>query len=292
MNGKIRSRLKKVRKDSGVEWNAIERDYVLSWILAGISRIPLLKDTLVFKGGTALRKCYFGDYRLSEDLDFSGTEGVPHGDSMESSMREACDMAELLLEEFERVDIVCKRYVEKRPHPGRQEAFIIDAHLPWQKKVPTRVKVEITMDEKIIRPVRRRKIIHQYGEPFEAELRVYSLEEVVAEKLCAILQNTARVRKRGWGRPRARDYYDLWRVLGDYGREMDFTDFGSFLREKCSRRDLDFSGAEDFFDDEMLAFVKSIWRERLEYLTPELPSFETVIGELRGQIANLVFAGR
>lgn len=292
MNGDIRSRLEKVRKDSGVSWNAIERDYVLSWILAGISRIPSLRDTLVFKGGTALRKCYFGDYRFSEDLDFSGTEGVPHGDSMENSVREACAATELLLKQFETVDIFCRRYVEKRPHPGRQEAFIIDARLPWQKKVLTRVKVEISMDATILKPVRRRKIIHQYDEPFEVEFRVYSLEEVVAEKLCAVLQNTDRVRRRGWGRPRARDYYDLWRVLGDYAREMDFTDFGSFLREKCSRRDLDFRGAEDFFDDEMLAFVKNIWRERLEYLTPELPSFETVISELRGQVADLIFSGR
>ena len=288
----LRDSLKETHKRTGVRWDVVERDYVLSWILAGISRIPSLKDTLVFKGGTALRKCYFGDYRFSEDLDFSGTEGVPHGNSMERAIREACGMAERLPGKLDTVEFVCERYVEKRPHPGRQEAFTIDARLPWQKKVLTRVKVEITMDEKIIRPVRRRKIIHQYDEPFEAEFRVYSLEEVVAEKLCAILQNTARVRKRGWGRPRARDYYDLWRVLGDYGREMDFTDFSSFLREKCSRRDLDFNGTEDFFDKSMLTFVEGIWHEMLEHLTPELPSFETVTGELRGQIADLVFAGR
>ena len=288
----LRDSLKETHKRTGVRWDVVERDYVLSWILAGISRIPSLKDTLVFKGGTALRKCYFGDYRFSEDLDFSGTGGVPHGDSMERAIREACGMAERLPGKLDTVEFVCERYVEKRPHPGRQEAFTVDARLPWQKKVPTRVKVEITMDERIIRPVRRRKIIHQYDEPFEAEFRVYSLEEVVAEKLCAILQNTERVRRRGWGRPRARDYYDLWRVLGDYGREMDFTDFGSFLREKCSRRDLDFNGAEDFFDKSMLTFVEGIWHEMLEHLTPELPSFETVIGELRGQIADLVFAGR
>lgn len=86
MNGKIRSRLEKVRKDSGVAWNAIERDYVLSWILAGISRVPSLKDTLVFKGGTALRKCYFGDYRFSEDLDFRG----PKEFLMETPWRTPC----------------------------------------------------------------------------------------------------------------------------------------------------------------------------------------------------------
>ena len=288
----LRDSFKETHKRMGVRWDVVERDYVLSWILAGISRIPSLKDTLVFKGGTALRKCYFGDYRFSEDLDFSGTEGVPHGDSMERAVREACDMAERLPGKLDTVEFACERYVEKRPHPGRQEAFTIDARLPWQKKVPTRVKVEITMDERILRPVPRRKVIHQYDEPFEAEFRVYSLEEVVAEKLCAILQNTDRVKRRGWGRPRARDYYDIWRVLGDYGGEMDFTDFGSFLREKCSRRDLTFEGTEDFFDDDMLAFVGSIWHRMLEHLTPELPTVETVIGELRGQIADLVFADR
>lgn len=35
-------------------------------------QVDSLRETLVFKGGTALRKCDFGDYRFSEDLDFSG----------------------------------------------------------------------------------------------------------------------------------------------------------------------------------------------------------------------------
>jgi len=46
----------------------LERDYCLSWFLVGLSRNPL-RDRLLFKGGTALKKCYFGDYRFSEDLD-------------------------------------------------------------------------------------------------------------------------------------------------------------------------------------------------------------------------------
>ena len=33
------------------------------------------KHGLVFKGGTALRLCYFEDYRYSADLDFSVVEG-------------------------------------------------------------------------------------------------------------------------------------------------------------------------------------------------------------------------
>ncbi|MBW6474015.1 MAG: nucleotidyl transferase AbiEii/AbiGii toxin family protein [Anaerolineaceae bacterium] len=30
-----------------------------------------LDKNLVFKGGTCLRKCYFPDYRFSENLDFT-----------------------------------------------------------------------------------------------------------------------------------------------------------------------------------------------------------------------------
>jgi hypothetical protein len=48
----------------------LERDYCLAWFLVALSRTPLC-ERLAFKGGTALKRCYFGDYRFSEDLDFT-----------------------------------------------------------------------------------------------------------------------------------------------------------------------------------------------------------------------------
>ena len=48
----------------------LERDYCLAWFLVGLSRTSLCNQ-LIFKGGTALKRCYFADYRFSEDLDFS-----------------------------------------------------------------------------------------------------------------------------------------------------------------------------------------------------------------------------
>ena len=48
----------------------LERDHCLSWFLVGLSRTPL-RHRLALKGGTALKKCYFRDYRFSEDLDFT-----------------------------------------------------------------------------------------------------------------------------------------------------------------------------------------------------------------------------
>lgn len=55
----------------GVRDQQIEKDYILSWILFGISKHENLSKTIVFKGGTVLKKVYFEDYRFSEDLDFT-----------------------------------------------------------------------------------------------------------------------------------------------------------------------------------------------------------------------------
>jgi predicted nucleotidyltransferase component of viral defense system len=288
----LRTRLQEARKRLGIPWEVLERDDLLSWILAGIGRVDSLRETLVFKGGTALKKCDFGDDRFSEDLDFSSLEGVPTGEAMERAVREVCDAAAKLLHEYAPVEIVCERYTEKDPHPGGQEAFTIRARFPWQRQPQTRVMIETAVDEKVLKPVPTRRIIHEYGEPLEAQVRVYSLEEIVAEKLRAILQHVEKLEERGWSRSRARDYYDLWRVLGAYRDRMDLTDFPSFLREKCAVRNVAFAGPEDFFQERMLAYVEKTWDQWLGPLVPGLPTFDTVIGELRPQVASLVPAAQ
>jgi hypothetical protein len=122
----------------------------------------------------------------------------------------------------------------------------------------------------------------------EAEVRVYALEEIVAEKLRAILQHVERLEERGWSRSRARDYYDLWRVLEVHRDRMDLSDFPSFLREKCAVRNVGFDGPEDFFQERMLTYVEKTWDQWLGPLVPNLPSYKTVIGELHPQVATLL----
>lgn len=58
-------------KESSLDLSIIEKDYVLGWMLASIQNQRDLFQTWIFKGGTCLKKCYFKDYRFSEDLDFS-----------------------------------------------------------------------------------------------------------------------------------------------------------------------------------------------------------------------------
>lgn len=284
----LRTRLEESRRRLGIPWEVLERDYLLSWMLAGITQVEPLRNTLVFKGGTALKKCYFGDYRFSEDLDFSGVAGVPTGAPMERAVQEASAAAARLLNEYAPVEITCERYTEKDPHPGGQEAFAIRARFPWQKQPLTRVIIETALDEKLFKPVKIRRVIHEYGEPLDVEVAVYALEEIVAEKLRAILQHIEKLEERGWSRSRARDYYDLWRVLGAYRDQMDFSDFMPFLHKKCAIRKVSFTRADDFFQERMLAYIEKTWEQWLGPLVPGLPAFETVINELRPQVATLL----
>jgi predicted nucleotidyltransferase component of viral defense system len=54
----------------------IEKDYVLGLVLHAIFSSQF-SSKISFKGGTALSKIYFpGSWRLSEDLDFTMTEGL------------------------------------------------------------------------------------------------------------------------------------------------------------------------------------------------------------------------
>jgi hypothetical protein len=49
---------------------------------------------------------------------------------------------------------------------------------------------------------------------------------------------------------------------------------------------------QDFFQDTVLAYVEKTWEQWLAPLVPDLPSYETVIGELRPKIEALLASGR
>lgn len=49
--------------------DTIDKDYVLGHFLREMFCQPWAKEHLLFKGGTCLKKCYFENYRFSEDID-------------------------------------------------------------------------------------------------------------------------------------------------------------------------------------------------------------------------------
>src|SRR3972149_6574360 len=75
----------------GLRPDIVEKDYVLGWLLMGLSAHPRIQTQWIFKGGTALKKCYVETYRFSEDLDFTLTPGASQNlDEMVSWISSIC----------------------------------------------------------------------------------------------------------------------------------------------------------------------------------------------------------
>ncbi len=283
----LRKRLEEARKNTRLPWEIIEKDYIISWVLAGIGVNEKLKNGLILKGGTALKKCYFGEYRFSEDLDFSAKKNIPRKDELEKEIEHTCELATELAREVSPLELKAERYIEKDPHPTDQEAFIIKGKLPWHREFLAKVMIEITVDEPVKIETHARKIIHGYGEDISQEIFVYSLEEIVAEKMRALLQHLQKLKERGWSRSRARDYYDLWKIFNHYQAQLRMNILPNLFLEKCKLRDITFRGPEEFFDKILVDYVSRTWEQWLGPLVAELPEFKTVIHNLKQKLFEL-----
>jgi len=61
--------LRRRARKTGFNVATLEKDYALTWLLIGIYlEDSKLRYILIFKGGTAIRKIYFSEWRLSEDI--------------------------------------------------------------------------------------------------------------------------------------------------------------------------------------------------------------------------------
>jgi hypothetical protein len=256
----------------------LEKDYALSYLLAGIGQTHSLYGSLAFKGGTALRKCYFRDYRFSEDLDFSLRPGQPLFDVDEAVQQAVSQMEQLLLERGHFATSL-ERLTLRDPHPGGQEAFTVRVRFPTQREAMCRLKIEITRDELVLAAPISRPLLHGYPEELNASLWCYPLEEIVAEKLRALLQSHANLQARGWGASRVcRDYYDLWQILrrGELAREG----LPGLVLRKCQHRGIVFAGPDAFFAPELLDLAHAEWDRLLRPFVSQCPTAQQVLDEL------------
>jgi predicted nucleotidyltransferase component of viral defense system len=280
-------KLKDEARFKKVPMHVVEKDYILSYILAGIAMEPELAHSLVFKGGTALKKSYFGDYRFSEDLDFS-VINAPKGQELEKLLGNAIVTSINLLFSFGAFDIQLKRNAERLPHPNGQDAFIFSVKFPWHRDFLCRIKVEVTHDEMVMLPPQDRPILHGYGEVIDVKVSCYHIEEIIAEKLRALLQTHKKLVARGWNKYRARDYYDLWCILKNYGNEIDSNRLIEILNKKCTLREVSYNNIDDFFTEELVREAGNHWVDSLVALMPILPDWAIVLGETKMLITEYV----
>ncbi len=176
--------------------NTIEKDYVLNWLLAGIAESVELKQQWIFKGGTCLKKCYFKEYRFSEDLDFTITN--PSHLNEEFLRAIFYKIAENIHEysgiEIPKEKIAFEVYKNTRGQLSVQGKIAYRGPMGRRSSEPT-VKLDLNWDEIVVGPPVLKEIHHPYSDQAFNKVKVltYSIEEIFAEKLRALAQRTSPV---------------------------------------------------------------------------------------------------
>jgi predicted nucleotidyltransferase component of viral defense system len=263
----------------------VEKDYALTYLLAAIVQAEGLGDNLVLKGGTALKKLYFADYRFSEDLDYS-TRVIGTIKQIDALMKKVVHSLEEMLNERGPFQVELEPLLLKQPHPGDQKAYLVRVQFPGQHQFLCRLKVEITVDEPILMPVDIRQVLHGFAEDMGVSIPVYSLAEITVEKLRALLQSKTRLQERGWGASRVcRDYYDLWNLLQIPG--LRSPDLIPVLMQKCVVRNVNYKSPKDFVSRDLLAVASAEWAQQLLPFVPDAPPAEEILQKVQSLILSI-----
>jgi predicted nucleotidyltransferase component of viral defense system len=247
--------------------SVIERDYVLAWFLTELARHPTLSTALAFKGGTALRRIHFGEYRFSEDLDFSLTRPIPM-DELFVHFREVFEglkaksgieftLDETTVTTHQRNDTLYFKY--KGPLP-----------------TPNSVKVDISRSETLVFPLEMKPVLQTYSEyadlPMDGPpLQVYAFHEIVVEKTLAITDGARR---------EPRDLYDLWFIMQERHVEHP-EEVVVGLGEKLATRP---GRADDVLApklENVEASLRRSWEQRLGAQVDALPGFDDCFRDVR-----------
>lgn len=277
--------IRSVTQNKKVQQYIVEKDYALSYLLAAINDTDGLGENLVLKGGTALKKLYFADYRFSEDLDYS-TRAMGPIKQIDALMETVVHRMAEMLNERGPFFVVLEPLILKLPHRGEQKAYLVRVQFPEQRQPLCRLKVEITVDERILLPTENRTVLHGFTEDFNAQISVYSLLEITAEKLRALLQSKARLHERGWGASRVcRDYYDLWNLLQVRG--LKSLNLIPLLAQKCTAREVSYESPSDFISEDLLAVASAEWAQQLLPFVPDAPSPAELLPKVQSLILSI-----
>lgn len=265
-------------REVGLDPNVVEKDYVLGWMLAGISHNARTRDAWLFKGGTCLKKCYFETYRFSEDLDFTLLDGS-HVDEMvlrqlfSEITQWVYDQSGVEFPENARKVEVYRNPRDKDSAQGR-----VGYRGPLGRPGdPPRVRFDLTDDERVVLQGDRRRVHHPYSDAPEAGIHVlaYCFEEVFAEKLRALAE-----------RQRPRDLYDVVHLH----RRQAAVDRGTVhtvLKVKCEFKGIPVPTLNTLRASPQHAELRADWDQMLSHQLAELPPFDSFWSELPSVFAWL-----
>jgi predicted nucleotidyltransferase component of viral defense system len=256
--------LRKIAREKKLPLDLVEKDYVLGWLLYGICS-SRLSECLAFKGGTALSKVYFpGQWRLSEDLDFTLLGETTLENIAPILSKEVPD---LIAKESD-ISVVLSK-------PPFLSSTYLQSRFQYNGPVcKNTVKIEITT-EKFLGKVVEQGVPQMFDYP-PYVVRVYSLETILAEKLRALVE-----------RGKIKDYYDVWRLLKT--NKCDRAKVRELFLCKCEAKNVEFVGVDNLFPKDLVDLLEPHLEVGLTRLSSEpLPSLEVMLAETKTALTVLL----
>jgi predicted nucleotidyltransferase component of viral defense system len=259
-------------REFGLTANILEKDYVLGWILAGISNHSELGSSWVFKGGTCLKKCYFETYRFSEDLDFT----VQQSDHQEE---------QFLVNVFKKISEwiydaagieIPHQLIRFEVYKNPRGKISVQGRIGYRGPLRPggdlpRIKLDLTEDEVLVLEPVNREIHHPYSDRPDGGIHVqcYCFEEVFAEKIRALTE-----------RLRPRDLYDVIHLYRHDSTKHDRAIILNTLEKKCAFKGLSVPTMDILEGKPERAELETEWENMLGHQVPVLPPFQQFWQEL------------
>ena len=261
--------------DRATQWQlqpqVVEKDYVLGWLLAGLSKHPETSKHWVFKGGTCIKKCYLETYRFSEDLDFSLLPDAPSYDA--ETLKKILTEVTISTHDESGIDFPEEARVDERKNKQGGITFEGRVYYRGPLGAPTsaRVKFDITRYEPIIDTPEIRPILHSYPDSLNvAGVQSYSLHELLAEKTRALYERT-----------RPRDLYDVVYMLENHASLVTPDFLRDLFNKKCSIKSVSLGSSDELIQVVLKSDeLRSEWANMLAHQLPSLPPLEDLLKRL------------
>lgn len=239
--------------------STLERDYCIAWFLVALSRTSL-SERLAFKGGTALKRFYFDDYRFSDDMDFTLVDENTPIETISEELQS-------VFAEAHRASAILFNIVRTEAQSNTHTVYIgYEGPLPGTQR--KRIKTDVTIREVLVFEVENRPVLRGYAEysdlPENALVPVYSLEEIAAEKVVALLDPA---------RNEPRDLYDIWYIVER--SLLDLRDLVSAVECKLRFRGRELADVQGSFLAKESPY-RGRWESCLSYQMAQLPEFDGV----------------
>jgi predicted nucleotidyltransferase component of viral defense system len=186
-----RDELDQVASDLDLSIANVERDYVFGWLISGLFQASTLADSVVLKGGNALRKGYFPLTRFSDDLDFSTASGIDRTNLL-SQLNEVCRFVGART--GVRFDLDRNKIADEQQIDGDRRVYKVRLYFQdfagIGRELSLKVRMDLTEADRLYLPSQTRRLIHQYSDAAHcaADIRVVKLEEALADKLKCLIQ--------------------------------------------------------------------------------------------------------